>query len=101
MTNQAARQGIPRPDGLILAPFRALRYDEARVPLEQVLAPPYDVIDEPLRAELEARDSRNVVRLTLPRDGDGETGYERAARALAGWRGRDAAGGRAGGSLRL
>ena len=86
MTNQAARQGIPRPDGLILAPFRALRYDEARVPLEQVLAPPYDVIDEPLRAELEARDSRNVVRLTLPRDGDGETGYERAARALAGWR---------------
>jgi uncharacterized protein (DUF1015 family) len=86
MTNEAGPQDIPRPDGLILAPFRALRYDEARVPLDQVLAPPYDVIDEPLRAELEARDPHNVVRLTLPRDGEGMTGYDAAARTLAAWR---------------
>jgi uncharacterized protein (DUF1015 family) len=86
MSNEGAPRGIPRPDGLVLAPFRALRYDEARVPLDQVLAPPYDVIDEPLRAELEARDPHNVVRLTLPRDGEGFTGYEAAARTLAAWR---------------
>jgi uncharacterized protein (DUF1015 family) len=86
MTNDGAPQGIPRPDGLVLAPFRALRYDAEQVPLEQVLAPPYDVIDESLRAELEQRDARNVVRLTLPRDADGQTGYERAGRALADWR---------------
>jgi uncharacterized protein (DUF1015 family) len=86
MTNDGAPKGIPRPDGLILAPFRALRYDPDRAPLQSVLAPPYDVIDEAQRSELEARDERNVVRLTLPRDADGTSGYERAARTLSDWR---------------
>ena len=64
----------------MLAPFRALRYDSARVDLPRVLAPPYDVIDAEKQAELEARDPANVVRLTLPTD------YEAAGRLLAEWR---------------
>jgi uncharacterized protein (DUF1015 family) len=86
MSNDGAESGIPRPDGLVLAPFRALRYDPSRVPLERVLAPPYDVIDESERKELEARDPHNVVRLTLPRDSDAGSGYDAAARTLAQWR---------------
>ena len=46
-------------------PFRAVRY--AR-PTEDVTAPPYDVIDEPERAALAARDPHNAVRLTLEPD---------------------------------
>ena len=79
--------GVPRPDGLVLAPFRALRYDPARVDLAKVLAPPYDVIDADQQAELEARDDANVVRLTLPRDNNGpDSRYAAAGRQLAAWR---------------
>jgi uncharacterized protein (DUF1015 family) len=61
-------------------PFRALRYDEAKAgPLEALVAPPYDVISDADRAELLARDPRNIVHLTLP---DSE---EQAARELAAW----------------
>jgi uncharacterized protein (DUF1015 family) len=86
MSNEPAGPDIPRPDGLVLAPFRALRYDASRVPLDKVLAPPYDVIDDQQRDELAARDEHNVVRLTLPRGAEGESGYEAAARTLNAWR---------------
>lgn len=57
------------PGHLRLLPFRAVRYNSDRVPdLAAVTAPPYDVIDEDERVELEARDPHNVVRLILPRD---------------------------------
>jgi uncharacterized protein (DUF1015 family) len=59
-------------------PFRALRY--AVPDLEQVVAPPYDVISDEQRAELQARSPHNVVHLTLP---DSE---EQAAADLAAWR---------------
>jgi uncharacterized protein (DUF1015 family) len=78
---------VPRPDGLILAPFRALRYDQDAVNLADVVAPPYDVIDDAEQAELEARDTHNVVRLTLPRDDAGEgSRYAAAASRLTQWR---------------
>jgi uncharacterized protein (DUF1015 family) len=77
----------PRPDGLVVAPFRALRYAAAGAELAQVLAPPYDVIDADQQAELEARHPVNVVRLTLPRDVDGEgSRYAAAGRRLREWR---------------
>ena len=61
-------------------PFRALRYDEATAgPLEQLVAPPYDVVSPEERAALAAQSPYNVVRLTLP---DSE---EEAARELAAW----------------
>ncbi len=65
----------------VVKPFRALRYDEALAgPLENLVAPPYDVISAELRAELLARSPYNVVHLTLP---DSE---EDAARDLEEWR---------------
>lgn len=52
------------PHALQLRPFRAVRYTGNE--LARVLAPPYDVIDPEQRAELAARDPRNIVRLILP-----------------------------------
>jgi uncharacterized protein (DUF1015 family) len=54
----------------VVRPFRALRYDLARVQARDVVAPPYDVIDEAHRQELLARSPYNVVRLILPGAGD-------------------------------
>ncbi|HEX2292833.1 MAG TPA: DUF1015 domain-containing protein [Gaiellaceae bacterium] len=52
-------------------PIRAVRYEEdAAGPLAQLVAPPYDVIDEAQRAELLARSPHNVVHLTLPESDD-------------------------------
>src|SRR5215813_6505723 len=49
-----------------LEPLRALRYDSARYPLEQVVSPPYDVISATERDALLRRNDHNVVRLELP-----------------------------------
>jgi uncharacterized protein (DUF1015 family) len=86
-TDPLSTDDLPRPDGLILAPFRALRYDPSEVTLADVLAPPYDVIDEAEHADLEAREPHNVVRLTLPRDEQGpDSRYAGAASLMAAWR---------------
>jgi uncharacterized protein (DUF1015 family) len=62
-------------------PFRAERYDEAKAgPLEQLVAPPYDVISPAERREYLARSPYNVVHLTLPDDED------QAGRDIAAWR---------------
>ena len=63
-------------------PFRAVRYDPSKVELEDVVAPPYDVIDGAERARLAARSPYNVVEVDLP------PSYEEAARAFAEWRER-------------
>jgi hypothetical protein len=53
----------------VVKPFRAVRYDEdVAGPLDTLVAPPYDVIDEAGREELMARSPFNVVHLTLPED---------------------------------
>ncbi|HKE14791.1 MAG TPA: DUF1015 domain-containing protein [Kofleriaceae bacterium] len=67
-----------------IAPFRGILYDTSRVEASRVLAPPYDVIDEPERQELLARDPHNAVRLILP-EGQGDEKYGHAARVLDGW----------------
>ncbi|HLM65750.1 MAG TPA: DUF1015 domain-containing protein [Acidimicrobiales bacterium] len=66
-------------------PFPALRYDPARVTLADVVAPPYDVIDDVQRAELAARAEHNAVRIDLPVDEGGVDRYEVARRLLAAW----------------
>ena len=71
-----------------ISPFRALRYDEAVAgPLADLVAPPYDVIDEPARAGYLAASPYNIVHLTLP---ESEEAAGRDARRLARAR-RDAA----------
>jgi uncharacterized protein (DUF1015 family) len=62
-------------------PFPGIRYDLDRADLGQVIAPPYDVIDDALRAQLAGRDEHNAVRIDLPSEADGEDRYE-AARCL-------------------
>src|SRR3954465_9444684 len=66
-----------------IKPFQALRHDTGQAgPLEDLVAPPYDVIGPAEREQYLARSPYNVVHLTLP---DSE---EEAGRALADWRGR-------------
>ncbi len=67
-----------------IEPLRALHYNlEKTGGLQDVVAPPYDVIDPAQRAELEARSPYNVVRIDLPQ---GDDPYEAAAEELAAWR---------------
>lgn len=79
------------PDGLLVAPFRGLRYVPGRVTdLAAVTSPPYDVIDPDDATHLEALDPHNVVRLILPRDREGASGtgpsrYTDAADLLEQW----------------
>jgi uncharacterized protein (DUF1015 family) len=82
---------VPSPAGLVLSPFRALRYDPAAAGrLETLTSPPYDVIDADGVAALEAASDRNVVRLILPRDPAGESSdtdrYAAARSTLDAWR---------------
>jgi uncharacterized protein (DUF1015 family) len=68
-----------------IEPLSALRYDPRKTDgLQDVVAPPYDVIDSAQRAELEARSRYNIVRVDLPTGG--EDRYENAARRFEQWR---------------
>jgi uncharacterized protein (DUF1015 family) len=68
-----------------ILPFAGLRYATDRVvDLAAVLCPPYDVINEDERRDLEARHPDNVVRLELPRGTD-EARYTTASRLLMSW----------------
>ena len=71
--------------------FRGIRYDLGHVGgLSGVVAPPYDVIDQAMREELELTNPYNVVRLILSQEEDGDSEqdnrYTRAARRLKQWR---------------
>jgi uncharacterized protein (DUF1015 family) len=68
-----------------LQPLHTLRYEPSVAgPLEDVIAPPYDVIDDELRARLAARSPYNVVEIDLP------PSYEQAAATMDDWRERGA-----------
>jgi uncharacterized protein (DUF1015 family) len=68
-------------------PFRALRYDPARVDLDRVIAPPYDVVTPEERAFYWARDPHGAIRLELTRDVGAEaaTDYRDVADSLSAW----------------
>ncbi len=64
-----------------IQPLRTLRYETSVAgPLGDLVAPPYDVIDDAMRTELASRSEHNVVELDLPES------YEGAAETLAEWR---------------
>jgi uncharacterized protein (DUF1015 family) len=72
-----------------IEPLRALHYDLAVTgPLQDVVSPPYDVIDPEQRAALAARSPYNVVGIDLP-EGDPDR-YAHAAELLAHWQQRGA-----------
>jgi uncharacterized protein (DUF1015 family) len=67
-------------------PLPALHYDLAKVgSLQDVAAPPYDVIDAEQRAELLRRSPYNVVEIDLPQGGSGEDPYAHAKATIDGW----------------
>jgi uncharacterized protein (DUF1015 family) len=56
-----------------IKPFRAVRYGDTAGPLDELVAPPYDVLSQDERARYADRNPHNVVHLTLP-DDDVEAG---------------------------
>ena len=67
------------------SPFAGIRYDAPGGSLDDLAAPPYDVISPEDQAALEARSEHNAVRLELPREDGGRDRYETAARLLHAW----------------
>jgi uncharacterized protein (DUF1015 family) len=51
-------------------PFRAVRYSGAAGSLAELVAPPYDAVDDVERAELYRRSAYNVLHMTLPESAD-------------------------------
>src|SRR4051812_21438243 len=69
-----------------IQPLRTLRYDLRSVgSLDAVAAPPYDVIDAQMRAELAARSPINVVEIDLPEGPNGADPYQHAQETLEEW----------------
>jgi uncharacterized protein (DUF1015 family) len=66
-------------------PFTGVRYDPARVDLDDVIAPPYDVIGPDERARLEARSPWNVVRIDLSEPEGGRDRYDNACHLFHEW----------------
>ncbi|MDR1479756.1 MAG: DUF1015 domain-containing protein [Planctomycetaceae bacterium] len=73
-----------------IQPFTGYRYNLDKIgQLDDLVAPPYDVIDGKLQDELYARHTNNVIRLILnrifPTDGAEDNRYVRAAKMLSDW----------------
>ena len=67
-------------------PFRALRYNVARVgDLSKVVGQPYDKVDDRLREEYYARHSNHIIRLDRRKDEPDDRKYESAAEDLDRW----------------
>lgn len=70
-------------------PFSALRYDAARVKLDDVLTQPYDKIPDEMQDRYYARSPYNLIPVekgrSLPDDGPGNSVYTRAAETLKTW----------------
>jgi uncharacterized protein (DUF1015 family) len=76
------------PQGLLLAPFRGVRYAQDQVSgIAEVTSPPYDVIAAEIENQLFAADPHNIVHLILPRHAAGQPGspYSDAAAELSEW----------------
>jgi uncharacterized protein (DUF1015 family) len=68
----------------LVRPVRGLRYDLSRAgDASQLLAPPYDVVDEAGRARIAARSPFNCIHVILPQ-GEGDAKYAEGARQFEG-----------------
>lgn len=68
-----------------IRPFRAVVYNTQKVQLNNVIAPPYDVISADQQTELYERDQHNIVRLILGRENNW---YTLAASMFQQWKGQ-------------
>ena len=74
-----------------IKPIAGYRYDIAKIGnLDDVIAPPYDVIDEAFQEKLYQKHPHNVVRLILgkmfPNDSETDNRYTRTAKILDEWK---------------
>jgi uncharacterized protein (DUF1015 family) len=71
-------------------PFRALRYNTAKVKLSDVVTQPYDKISPAMQEAYYAQSPYNLIRVILgkrnPADTDADSVYTRAAKSLQDWR---------------
>jgi len=65
-------------------PFRGIRYDKDKVSLQDVITPPYDVINPEERDMFYHRSPHNAVRIILNK-GEGENRYVQAKEELEKW----------------
>ena len=77
-----------------IKPLAGYRYNPAKIGnLNDVVAPPYDVIDESFQNELYCKHPNNVIRLILEKmystDCEANNRYTRSAKTLANWKEND------------
>src|SRR3954454_22172244 len=69
-----------------IQPLHALHYDSRTAgALENLVAPPYDVIDEQMRHELVGKSPFNIVEVDLPTPQEGEDPYAHAEHLFEAW----------------
>ncbi len=66
-----------------IQPIEAIVYNQNKVKIDDVIAPPYDVIDEKYQNELYQRSEFNIVKLILTK---GENRYEDAKKYFNDWK---------------
>src|SRR3954465_11726120 len=69
-----------------IQPLHAVHYDSHTAgALENLVAPPYDVIDDVMRRELVGKSPFNIVEVDLPLPGEGEDPYAHAEHIFEAW----------------
>jgi len=69
-----------------IQPLHAVHYDTRTAgALENLVAPPYDVIDDAMRRELVAKSPFNIVEVDLPSPTEGEDPYAHAEHIFEAW----------------
>jgi uncharacterized protein (DUF1015 family) len=69
-----------------IQPLHAVHYDTGTAgALENLVAPPYDVIDDQIRRELTAKSPFNIVEVDLPKPAAGEDPYAHAEHIFEAW----------------
>ena len=64
-------------------PLNAIVYNQNKINIKEVIAPPYDVIDEDYRNDLYKRSEYNIVRLILTKE---QNRYEKAHEYFENWK---------------
>jgi uncharacterized protein (DUF1015 family) len=65
--------------------FRGIRYDLDKVRIDDVVAPPYDVVTAQRRADLAAQSPYSVVYIDQPEEDRGDVAYDDAAATFRKW----------------
>ena len=66
----------------IVEPFKGIFFKEKKI--DELVCPPYDVIDSDYKSQLLSKDEFNIVRIVLP-EGDNDQKYENAKNILSTW----------------